>query len=195
MGPRPGRHSVCGTCSYSSTGLHDLAARCARGLPVISAAPLIRGRRESRMRAAPAVSWANCTNKTPTSIQVQRRQSDFPCAMVLTAASCSPRRSGFLVTVISSVLTADLTPASRRQDHTTWHVRNKSAFVLSAPLRPPHPHPAYATIMIRPSDGVGCESYSSILDSEKQKYFYQGSLTRHNCKGEVICPTGQISLR
>jgi hypothetical protein len=44
--------------------------------------------------------------------------------------------------------------------------------------------------MIRPSDGVGCESYSSILDSEKQKYFYQGSLTRHNCKGEVICPSG-----
>jgi hypothetical protein len=46
--------------------------------------------------------------------------------------------------------------------------------------------------MIRPFDGVGCKSYSSILISEKQKYFRQGSLTRHNCKGEVICPTGQI---
>ena len=112
-----------------------------------------------------------CTTKTHTSIQVQRRQSGIPCAMVLTAASCSPRRSGFLVTVISSSLTADLTPASRRQDHTTWHVRNKSAFVSSAPLRPPHPHPAYATIMIRPSVGVGCESYSLICASGKQKYF------------------------
>jgi hypothetical protein len=36
-------------------------------------------RRESRMRAAPVVPWANCTKKAPTSIQVQRRQSDFPC--------------------------------------------------------------------------------------------------------------------
>src|ERR1700730_18524100 len=149
----------------------DLAARCARALQRKFLAPPNRGRRESRMHAAPAVPWASCTNKTPTSIQVQRRQSDFPCAMVLTAASCSPRRSGFLVTVISSVLTADLTPASRRQDHTTWHVRNKSAFVSSAPLRPPHPHPAYATIMIRPSVGVGCESYSLICASGKQKYF------------------------
>src|ERR1700722_13818550 len=120
---------------------------------------LIRGRREYRVHAAPAVPWANCTNKTPTSIQVQRRQSGIPCAMVLTAASCSPRRSGFLVTVISSSLTADLTPASRRQDHTTWHVRNKSAFVLSAPLRPPHPHPAYATIMIRPSERGGMANH------------------------------------
>jgi hypothetical protein len=74
-------------------------------------------------------------------------------------------------------LTADLTPASRRQDHTTWHVRNKSAFVSSAPLRPPHPHPAYATIMIRPSDGVGWESYRVICASEKQKYFCARGLT------------------
>ena len=41
--------------------------------------PPNRGRRESRMRAAPVVPWANCTKKAPTSIQVQRRQSDFPC--------------------------------------------------------------------------------------------------------------------
>jgi hypothetical protein len=32
-----------------------------------------------------------------------------------------------------------------------------SAFVLGTTLRPPHPHPTYATIMIRPSVGVGCE--------------------------------------
>src|SRR6202790_2921628 len=59
-----------------------------------------------------------CTTKTHTSIQVQRRQSGIPCAMVLRLISCSPRRSGFLVTVIGGVTTADLTPASRRQDHT-----------------------------------------------------------------------------
>jgi hypothetical protein len=43
----------------------------------------------------------------------------IPRAMVLTVPSCSPRRSGFLVTVIGGIDPADLTPASRRQDHTT----------------------------------------------------------------------------
>jgi hypothetical protein len=33
-----------------------------------------------------------CTEKTHTSIQVQRRQSGLPCAMVLRLISCSPRR-------------------------------------------------------------------------------------------------------
>jgi len=40
-----------------------------------------------------------CTKQTHTSIQVQRRQSGIPCAMVLRLISRSPRRSGFLVTV------------------------------------------------------------------------------------------------
>jgi hypothetical protein len=61
----------------------------------------------------------NCAKKTHTSIQVQRRQSDIPCAMVLRLISRSPRRSGFLVTVACDAATANLTPASRRQDHTT----------------------------------------------------------------------------
>src|SRR5690348_7806055 len=37
--------------------------------------------------------------KTHTSIQVQRRQSDIPCAMVLRLISRSPRRSGLFDTV------------------------------------------------------------------------------------------------
>src|SRR4030088_2439153 len=41
----------------------------------------IRGRRESRMRAAPAVSCANVHKNTHTSIQVQRRTSGLPCAV------------------------------------------------------------------------------------------------------------------
>src|ERR1700704_5791075 len=39
--------------------------------------------------------------KTHTSIQVQRRQSDIPCAMALRLTSCSPRRSGLFDTVVS----------------------------------------------------------------------------------------------
>src|ERR1700721_1207617 len=43
------------------------------------------GRREDRVRAAPAVSCAKVDKKTHMSIQVQRKQSGLPCAMVLTA--------------------------------------------------------------------------------------------------------------
>jgi hypothetical protein len=58
-----------------------LAARGARGLRELSR--LERGRGECRMRAAPAVPCANWIEKTHTSIQVQRRASDIPCAMAL----------------------------------------------------------------------------------------------------------------
>jgi hypothetical protein len=50
-----------------------------------------RGRGEDRVRAAPAVPCAKVANKTHTSIQVQRKQSGLPCAMVLQLISCSPR--------------------------------------------------------------------------------------------------------
>src|SRR5258708_30257787 len=42
--------------------VRDLAARCARGLRLFRALEN-RGRRESRVRAAPAVSGASCTRK------------------------------------------------------------------------------------------------------------------------------------
>jgi hypothetical protein len=49
-----------------------------------------RGRREGRVRAAPAVSCAMCTKSAHTSIQVQRRASGLPCAMVLRLMARSP---------------------------------------------------------------------------------------------------------
>ena len=52
--------------------------------------------------------------------------------MVLTAASYSPRRSGFLVTVAGGKTSANLTPASRRQDHTTWPSASSAHLVKSA---------------------------------------------------------------
>jgi hypothetical protein len=42
------------------------------------------------------------------------------------------------------------------------------------------------------------EGYSGDLgaaaskNSEKQKYFCKGGWTRHNCKGELICPSGTL---
>jgi hypothetical protein len=51
------------------------------------------------MRAAPAVPCAKWVMKTHTSIQVQRRTSDIPCAMALRLIARSPRRRIRLVTV------------------------------------------------------------------------------------------------
>src|ERR1700688_4562749 len=78
-----------------------------------------------------------------TSIQVQRRQSGLPCAMVLTAyfvlspvigLSCHrrPAKTGEVRARLGRLcLSRDLTPASRRQDHTT----SPSAAVLRQGLR------------------------------------------------------------
>jgi len=58
--------------------------------------PPIRGRREDRVRAAPAVPCAMCTKSARMSIQVQRRASGLPCAMALRLITCSPRRTALL---------------------------------------------------------------------------------------------------
>jgi hypothetical protein len=92
-------------------------------LQVVRATRKIRGRREDRVRAAPAISCAKMhIKKTHTSIQVQRRQSGLPCAMVLRLMPRSPRRRIRLVTVIGGygfvrpgrvdTTSADLTPAT-----------------------------------------------------------------------------------
>src|SRR5437762_9151677 len=103
-----------------------------------------RGRRECRVRAAPAVSCAKVRKKGAHQHTGQRRQSDIPCAMALRLTSCSPRWSGLVVTVAGGTLPANLAPASRRQDHTT----SPYALAFSSgvkkrltPKRPSHPAP------------------------------------------------------
>src|SRR5437773_2568727 len=58
-----------------------------------------RGRRECRVRAAPAVSCARMHIVGAHEHTGQRRQSDIPCAMALRLISRSPRWSGLVVTV------------------------------------------------------------------------------------------------
>jgi hypothetical protein len=88
----------------------------------------IRGRRECRVRAAPAVSCAKMHKETHTSIQVQTEQSGIPCTMVLRLISCSPRRRIRFVTVadglkdclnpVGSTLLRQLDTSNGCQDHT-----------------------------------------------------------------------------
>ena len=78
------------------------------------------------MRAAPAVPCANWIEKTHTSIQVQRRTSDIPCAMALRLIPRSPRRRIRLVTVIGELTEypRPVGPACLRQLDTSNGCRN-----------------------------------------------------------------------
>src|SRR6266480_1705187 len=58
-----------------------------------------RGRRECRVRAAPAVSCAKNCKVGAHEHTGQRKHSDIPCAMALRLISRSPRWSGLVVTV------------------------------------------------------------------------------------------------
>jgi hypothetical protein len=69
--------------------------------------------------------------------------------MVLTAYFALSPVIGFLVTVIGEIFFTNLTPASRRQDHTTSPSADKRSRQQRRP-RPPHPCPTFVTIAKRP---------------------------------------------
>jgi hypothetical protein len=83
-----------------------------------------------------------CEIKKHTSIvtTVTPDTPGIPYAMVLTVSFVLSRVIGFVVTLMGGIASANLTPASRRQDHTT------SSFAFSnvrqpCCQRPPHPAP------------------------------------------------------
>ena len=134
-----------------------------------------RGRRECRVRAAPAVSCAkNCTVGAHEHTG-ERKHSDIPCATALRLISCSPRRSGLVVTVISGILPADLTPASRRQDHTTSPYA-ATAIRLWRAASIASRAPRVVTMAIRPSGGrETAQLIILIFRNEKQNIFSWGT--------------------
>jgi hypothetical protein len=91
------------------------------------------------VRAAPAVSRANRQKKTHTSIQVQRKQSGLPCAMVLTVSFVLSPVTGFLATVISEKLASQKLDASiGASGPHDFAVRLTRRSSIAHP-RPPHP--------------------------------------------------------
>src|SRR6202040_2447910 len=112
--------------------------RSARALRRLPPPERTRGRRETRMRAAPAVSCARMHKKTHTSIQVQRRHSGFPCAAVYGLFRALLGDRAFLPPSFPrSLLLRNLTPASGRRDHTaspsaSARVRLAQAFASTA---------------------------------------------------------------
>jgi hypothetical protein len=154
--------------------------------------PPMRGRREHRVRAAPAVSCAKVHKNTHTSIQVQRRHSGIPCAMGYGLYVLSPAIRPWVVTVIGGSyrqLDASL-EASGPHDFAVRVTRHSSKARSTSTASPPHVRDDRE----RPSEWDGMTNHSSIYDSEKQKYFFERGWTSRNSrsnKGEVICPSGQ----
>src|SRR4051794_31118777 len=83
-------------------------------------APPDEGRGECRVLDAPAVSRAKvCREHTRSSPWVHRTDPAFPHAMVLTASFVISPVIGLGCHRRLRFVSANLTPASRRQDHTT----------------------------------------------------------------------------
>src|SRR6476620_295711 len=91
-----------------------------------------RGRREDRVRAAPAVSCAKCTKESAHEHTGSAEAIRPSLRNGFTAYFALSPVTGFLATVICrSLASANLAPAPGRQDHTT------SPSVISA-FRQPH---------------------------------------------------------
>jgi hypothetical protein len=137
------------------------------------------GSGECRVRAAPAVSRAKLCKEAHTSIQVQRKHSGIPHAMALRLMARSPRRRIRLVTVAGGLRCNEIPVglAHLRRLDTSNGCRNHTLLpYASTPFvcmlvtthrqSPPcdsifmrdaaastTSHPAFVTIMIRPSSG------------------------------------------
>ncbi|MEH2567712.1 hypothetical protein V1289_007339 [Bradyrhizobium sp. AZCC 2289] len=85
---------------------------------MIVSPPENRGRREDRVRAAPAVSRAICTKESAHEHTGSAENIRPSLRNGFTAYSALSPATGFLATVAGGILPANLTPASGRQDHT-----------------------------------------------------------------------------
>ena len=93
---------------------HDLPEVC-----IFIRPPEIRGRREDRMLAAPAVSRAICANKNAHEHTGSAGASRPSLRSGFTACFVLSPENGSFASVAGGTLPANLTPAPRRQDHTT----------------------------------------------------------------------------
>src|ERR1700688_1572552 len=103
-----------------------------------------------------------------------------PHAMVLTASfELFPVIGLFCHRRPRKLVFANLTPASRRQDHTTSPSASKT-LSSEAPPASIASNPASVTIAIRPSSGVDGRGYKVICDFGKPEYFFGWGWTGRN---------------
>jgi hypothetical protein len=112
-----------------------------------------RGRREDRVRAAPAVSCANMCKESAHEHTGSAEAIRPSLRDGLTAYSVLSPENRALLPPSPADRSANLTPASRHQDHTASPYATGSVR-LALPSRPPHLIPRFVTIAIRPSHRV-----------------------------------------
>jgi hypothetical protein len=122
-----------------STQLRDLAAHLREVCSVVLPSGT-GGRRECRAPAAPAASCAK-VESTRVRNHGHTGTPGIPYAMVLTGSfALSPAIGHFCHRRLRTLPSANLTPASRRQDHTTSPSASPRSRQKRA-SRPPHPAP------------------------------------------------------
>ena len=162
--------------------------------------PEIRGRRECRVLAAPAVSCAKVCKETHTSIQVQTEHSGIPCAMALRLIARSPRRRIRLVTVadglkdclnpVGSTHLRQLDTSNGCQDHTVLPYAASpvvcalcSLTEQSPPCEHHHAPDAAASTASRPnvrddgqrpSSGTGWRELVRVICPTVKRYIFSG---------------------
>src|ERR1700726_4882381 len=122
-----------------------------------------------------------------TSIRVQRRQSGLPFTVVYGLLRALPGDRALLPPSPAELSSANLTPASGCQDHTTWP--SAWALFVNSAAASTTSRPASVTIAIRPSVGRDSDGYKTDLGQNKTGIFFREGLDRNL----LICPSGKIS--
>ena len=138
-----------------------------------------RGRRECRVRAAPAVSCAESVHFGAHELRVQRKHSDIPCAMALRLTSYSPPVNGLVChrrRQIARFRRLDASIAAPGPHD--FAVRNSASSGAQTPPdapAPPHPIPTLVTMAQRPSSGMRREIIILIYRNVKRNIFASGA--------------------
>jgi len=125
-------------------------------------------------------SRAQCAQKSAhTSIQVQRRTSDIPCAIALRLTSSSPRRTALLPPLRPGKSNASQVHRRQQRDVRTTRLRrtrqSRSSVATSASTAT---RPSPATMANAPLSGTGWQIHATVCTSDKAKYFWFLALTR-----------------
>jgi hypothetical protein len=155
----------CRHTTLSQICVRDLAAPCARGLPENSL-PSNERAQGGRAPDAPDSRVCNDCGRTHTRWSGHTGITGTPRAMVYGLFRALPGDRAFLPPS-PALLSANLTPASGRQDHTTSP--SASAPFVKGAAASTASRPASVTIAKRPSDGAGRQAYTTDLGPAARK--------------------------
>jgi hypothetical protein len=146
-----------------------------------------RGRGECRVPVAPAASCAKCSKAHELVTTVAPESPGIPARDGFNSLfRALPGDRAFLSPSLADLSSANLTPASRRQDHTTSPSASQAHLVTSAARVHRIPCPTFVTIAKRPSvSGRDGEGYAGDLRQKGTEIFLKEGLDRQITKQPV----------